>query len=44
MESQAGVVVIGAGAMGCFFAARLAETGVAVDVVDVDPGRLAAIA
>jgi 2-dehydropantoate 2-reductase len=44
MASPANVVVIGAGAMGCFFAARLAEAGHAVSVVDVDVARLAAIA
>ena len=37
------VAVLGAGAMGCLFAARLAETGVDVVVVDVDPVRLATI-
>ncbi|WP_408590757.1 ketopantoate reductase family protein [Novosphingobium sp.] len=44
MNTNLGVVVIGAGAMGCFFAARLAETGHRVSVVDVDAARLAAIA
>lgn len=37
------VAVVGAGAMGCLFAARIAETGTDVVVVDVDPARLAAI-
>ncbi len=35
------VVIVGAGAMGCLFAARLAEAGVAVTLVDVDAPRLA---
>lgn len=38
------VVIVGAGAMGCLFAARLAEQGAQVTLVDVDQGRLAAIA
>ncbi len=38
------VVIVGAGAMGCLFAARLAEGGAAVTLVDVDRARLAAIA
>ncbi len=38
------VAIIGAGAMGCLFAARLAERGVAVTLVDIDRTRLAAIA
>ena len=38
------VAVIGAGAMGCLFAARLAEAGAGVVVIDVDRARLAAIA
>lgn len=37
------IAVIGAGAMGCLFASRLAEAGAAVTVVDVDRGRLDAI-
>ena len=37
------VAVVGAGAMGCLFAARMAEAGAAVTVIDVDPGRLDAI-
>lgn len=41
MES---VVVVGAGAMGCLFAARLALAGASVTVVDVDRARLARIA
>jgi 2-dehydropantoate 2-reductase len=35
------IVIVGAGAMGCLFAARLAEAGVSVMLVDVDPKRLA---
>jgi 2-dehydropantoate 2-reductase len=38
------VVIVGAGAMGCFLAARLAAGGLEVTVVDVDQGRLAVIA
>ena len=38
------VTIVGAGAMGCLFAARLAERGVLVTVVDVDRARLSAIA
>lgn len=34
------VVIVGAGAMGCLFAARLAEAGVDVTLVDVDVDRL----
>src|SRR5438067_48147 len=37
------VVIVGAGAMGCLFAARLAEAGVQVALVDVDRGRLDAL-
>jgi 2-dehydropantoate 2-reductase len=37
------VAVVGAGAMGCLFAARMAEAGASVTVIDVDPERLAAI-
>jgi 2-dehydropantoate 2-reductase len=37
------IVMVGAGAMGCLFAARLALAGNAVTVVDVDPARLALI-
>lgn len=37
-------VIVGAGAMGCLFAARLARAGTAVTLVDVDRERLAAIA
>jgi 2-dehydropantoate 2-reductase len=37
------VAVLGAGAMGSLFAARIAETGADVVVVDVDPARLTAI-
>lgn len=38
------VAIVGAGAMGCLFAARLAEQGARVTLIDVDRGRLAAIA
>jgi 2-dehydropantoate 2-reductase len=38
------VVVVGAGAMGCLFAARLARAGRSVTLVDIDCNRLAAIA
>jgi 2-dehydropantoate 2-reductase len=37
------VVIVGAGAMGCLFAARLAEQGAKVILIDVDRDRLAAI-
>lgn len=37
------IVIVGAGAMGCLFAARLAEAGVAVTLVDVDRQRLDAL-
>ncbi|MGV3512802.1 MAG: ketopantoate reductase family protein [Novosphingobium sp.] len=38
------IVVIGAGAMGCLFAARLARAGKIVTLVDVDESRLSHIA
>ncbi len=38
------ILVIGAGAMGCLFAARIAEAGAQVMLIDVDTARLAAIA
>jgi 2-dehydropantoate 2-reductase len=38
------ITIIGAGAMGCLFAARLAGAGAKVTLVDVDEGRLAALA
>lgn len=38
------IVIVGAGAMGCLFAARLALAGNQVSVVDVDSARLACIA
>ncbi len=38
------IVIVGAGAMGCLFAARLAEQGAQVTLVDVDRARLAVIA
>jgi len=34
------IVIVGAGAMGCYFAARLGESGLAVTLVDIDPVRL----
>ncbi len=37
------VAIVGAGAMGCLFAARLAEQGAAVTLIDVDRDRLAII-
>jgi len=37
------VAIVGAGAMGCLFAARMAERGVRVTVVDVDRERLSII-
>ena len=41
--SEISVAVVGAGAMGCLFAARMAETGAKVTVIDVDRHRLDAI-
>jgi 2-dehydropantoate 2-reductase len=38
------IVIVGAGAMGCLFAARLALSGADVTVVDIDRERLHAIA
>ncbi len=38
------VAIIGAGAMGCLFAARMAGAGARVTLVDVDRARLSAIA
>lgn len=37
------VVIVGAGAMGCLFAARLVQAGAEVSLVDVDQGRLDAL-
>ena len=37
------IAIVGAGAMGCFLAARLAAGGLTVTVVDVDRARLAVI-
>jgi 2-dehydropantoate 2-reductase len=37
------VAIVGAGAMGCLFAARLAEAGAQVTVIDVDRPRLSII-
>lgn len=34
------IVIVGAGAMGCYFAARLGEAGLSVTLVDIDPVRL----
>lgn len=42
--STPSVAIVGAGAMGCLFAARLAEQGAAVTLIDVDTARLEAIA
>ncbi|MCW3848591.1 2-dehydropantoate 2-reductase [Sphingomonas sp. LB-2] len=44
MTAIRSVAMIGAGAMGCLFAARLAEAGAEVTVIDVDGARLEAIA
>ena len=41
--SEISVAVVGAGAMGCLFAGRIAETGAKVTVIDVDRHRLDAI-
>jgi 2-dehydropantoate 2-reductase len=38
------IVIVGAGAMGCLFAARLAEQGAQVRLIDVDAARLAVLA
>jgi 2-dehydropantoate 2-reductase len=37
------VTIVGAGAMGCLFAARILETGASVTLIDTDLPRLAAI-
>ena len=37
------IVIVGAGAMGCLFAVRLAEAGACVTLVDVDADRLEAL-
>src|SRR4051812_19046635 len=42
-SSKPSVAIVGAGAMGCLFAARLAEQGSAVTLIDVDRERLAII-
>lgn len=44
LPSSPSVAIIGAGAMGCLFAARLGEQGAKVTLVDVDQARLGAIA
>lgn len=41
---MAHVAIVGAGAMGCLFAARLADQGTRVTLIDVDRARLDAIA
>jgi 2-dehydropantoate 2-reductase len=38
------ILIIGAGAMGCLFAARMAESGAQVMLIDVDAQRIGAIA
>jgi 2-dehydropantoate 2-reductase len=43
-EAPRKIVIVGAGAMGCLLAARLALGGAQVTVVDVDAARLATIA
>jgi 2-dehydropantoate 2-reductase len=43
LTSTPTVAIIGAGAMGCLFAARMAEAGAKVTLVDVDRARLEAI-
>lgn len=40
-NSGKSVAIIGAGAMGCFFAARLASSGAELTLVDIDAARLA---
>lgn len=37
------ITIVGAGAMGCLFAARLAKMGRTVTLIDTDPARLAAL-
>ena len=44
LSSTPNVVIVGAGAMGCLFAARLAEQAAPVTLVDVDRERLNVIA
>lgn len=34
------IAIVGAGAMGCYFAARLGEAGLTVTLVDIEPARL----
>lgn len=43
-QSPQTVAIIGAGAMGCLFAARMAEAGAQVTLIDVDTDRLEVIA
>lgn len=43
LPSMPSVVIVGAGAMGCLFAARMAEQGAQVTLVDVDRERLSTI-
>ncbi len=38
------IVIVGAGAMGCLFAARMSEAGASVTLIDVDRARLDAMA
>jgi 2-dehydropantoate 2-reductase len=44
MPKNTKVLIVGAGAMGCLFAARMAGSGLDVTLVDVDRDRLALIA
>ena len=44
ISNSPSVAIVGAGAMGCLFGARLAEQGARVTLVDVDRARLAALA
>lgn len=44
IRSMPHVAIVGAGAMGCLFAARLAEQGARVTLVDVDRARLETLA
>lgn len=44
LSSTLTVAIVGAGAMGCLFAARMAEQGARVTLIDVDPARLSVMA
>lgn len=44
LKSTPSVGIVGAGAMGCLFAARLAQHGAAVTLIDIDRERLSIIA